>query len=268
MPRPHGLRLTRYSRPRSASWPSATFFVRRSASRRTMNASSARSSAGTTIIGLLVIEDVDLVRIDELGELERLLALQLDRLELLVVEQDVAALLILIALDDLVGIDRADAGHDLLIFDPLAGRLVDLVEGDGRAALGGGEDLDRDRDQGEPDLSLPIGACGHDCVLPDSIRCRFNPREGEGFRPGDRDPPEAPAFDRHPPDDSPPIDRVLRRFAVDTERGLEPARLFSNRAGLAVERRHAAGRHDRAVRHPAIFRDQQGETRPCRSALS
>ena len=44
----------------------------------------------------------------------------------------------LIALDDLVAVDRADAGHDLLIFDPLAGRLVDLMELDRRAALGGG----------------------------------------------------------------------------------------------------------------------------------
>ena len=107
------------------------------------------------IIGLVEIDRVDVAQVDELAEVERLAALQLDALDLLVLEQDIFALRHLIALDDLVAVDRADARHHLLIFDPLARRLVDLVEGDGRAALGRGIDLDRDRDQPDPDLSAP-----------------------------------------------------------------------------------------------------------------
>jgi len=113
------------------------------------------------IIRLLVIKRVDLVRVDELGELQRLLALQLHRLQLLVVEGDIMALRDFITLDDILGLDRADARHDLLIFDALAAGLVDLVEGDRRAALRRRIDFHGDRDQGEPDLPLPISPRRH-----------------------------------------------------------------------------------------------------------
>ena len=53
--------------------------------------------------------------IDELGQLQRLAALELDLLDLLGVEQDIFAFLDLIALEDFVAVDRADAGHDLFI---------------------------------------------------------------------------------------------------------------------------------------------------------
>ncbi len=58
-------------------------------------------------------------------------------------------------------VDRADAGDDLFIGDALAAGLVDLVEADRRARLGGGEDLHGDRDEGKADLPRPIGACCH-----------------------------------------------------------------------------------------------------------
>ena len=80
------------------------------------------------VIRLVEIDRVDVVLVDELDEVERLAALELDALDLLGVEQDIVALGDLVALDDLVAVDRADAGHDLLIFDALARRLVDLVE--------------------------------------------------------------------------------------------------------------------------------------------
>src|SRR3546814_2602048 len=44
-------------------------------------------------IGLFVIEHVDLVRVDELRQLERLLRFELDRVDLVLVEQDIFALL-------------------------------------------------------------------------------------------------------------------------------------------------------------------------------
>ena len=64
-----------------------------------------------------------------------LLRLELDVVDLVVGEQDVLALLDLVALDDVVGLDRADARHDLLVADALAARLVDLVEADPAADL-------------------------------------------------------------------------------------------------------------------------------------
>ena len=45
------------------------------------------------------------------------------------------------------GIDRADAGHHLFIFDALASGFVDLIERDRRAALRGGKDFHGDRDE-------------------------------------------------------------------------------------------------------------------------
>src|SRR5690606_11135557 len=80
-----------------------------------------------------------------------------DGFDLVVGEQDEIALLVLEPLHDLVGIHGADAGHDLLVFDRLAGGLVDLAEGELGAGLGGGIDFDGDRDERKPDLPLPDG---------------------------------------------------------------------------------------------------------------
>ena len=70
---------------------------------------------GRDIIRLVVIDGVDVGQLDELGELQRLAALQLDLLDLLGVEQDIFALGDLIALEDLVAIDRSDARHHLFV---------------------------------------------------------------------------------------------------------------------------------------------------------
>src|SRR3546814_19440559 len=77
---------------------------------------------GDDVIGLLIIEDVDLSLVDELAEFERMLALQLDRLDLLFVEQDVLALRQPVTLADVLPVDRADAGTALFIFYRLAAR--------------------------------------------------------------------------------------------------------------------------------------------------
>ena len=92
MPRPHGFRLTIYSRPRSVSWPSATFLVSLQRLAQHHERLLGEVVGGDDVIRPLVIKRVDLVRVDELGQLERLLALQLDRVELVVVEQHVMAL--------------------------------------------------------------------------------------------------------------------------------------------------------------------------------
>src|SRR5690606_37211856 len=115
------------------------------------------------VIRLFEVEHVDLAGVDELDEVERLAALNFGRLDLVVVEQDVVAFRHLVAFDDLVAVHGADALDDLLVVDPLAARLMDLVETDRRPALGGRIDLDRDRYEREADLPLPIGTCGHLC---------------------------------------------------------------------------------------------------------
>ena len=66
---------------------------------------------GHDIIGLLEIDFVDVPRFDELGEFERLLAFELDPLDLVLVEQHIFAFGIFEALDDIVDIDQPDAGH-------------------------------------------------------------------------------------------------------------------------------------------------------------
>src|SRR5439155_10393290 len=76
-------------------------------------------------------------------------------------EEDVVALGHLVPLDDLILVYRAQPGHDLLIFDPLAGGLVHLVELDRRAAPRCREQLDRDRDQSQTDLTSPNGTRRH-----------------------------------------------------------------------------------------------------------
>src|SRR3546814_14214783 len=91
----------------------------------------------------------------------------LDRLDLLFVEQDVIALRQLVTLDDVIAVDRADAGNDLFIFDRLAARLVNLAEADARARPGRGIDFNGDRHQRAPDLPLPLGVRR----TPMSFRC-------------------------------------------------------------------------------------------------
>lgn len=62
------------------------------------------------IVGLLEIARVDLVVIDELDEIDRALAFEFDGVELVIIERDVLVLLDLIALDDVCGINLANAG--------------------------------------------------------------------------------------------------------------------------------------------------------------
>src|SRR5262249_47484735 len=82
------------------------------------------------IIGALVIALVDFGGIDELNEIDGPLAFETHGLELFRLEEDVGVALDLVALDDVGGLDLTDPGHHPLIFDPLAGRLVNLVEPD------------------------------------------------------------------------------------------------------------------------------------------
>jgi hypothetical protein len=86
-------------------------------------------------------------------------------------EGDVLALGILVAFDDLGFLDDFGligsivwrtvdgGGKDLLVLYALAGLAVDLVEVDVGPGFGCDEELDAEADEGDLDLSGPVGAC-------------------------------------------------------------------------------------------------------------
>ena len=117
---------------------------------------------GRDEVGPLEIARIDVGGVDELDEVDRLLALELDRVDLLGLERDVGVVVDLVALDDVGVVDLADALHRLGVVDAAAGGLVDLAEGDLGLALDRVVDLNGDRDEGEAQEAFPVGARGHD----------------------------------------------------------------------------------------------------------
>lgn len=93
---------------------------------------------------------IDFPLLDELDDIQRLFRLELDGLDLVGFEQHIFSALQLEALHDLVGVHGADTWYHPLVADALARGLVDLVEGDARAAVGRGIELDRHRNQRDP----------------------------------------------------------------------------------------------------------------------
>ena len=63
-----------------------------------------------------------------------------------------------IHVDDVLGLDLADAGHRLFVVHALARGLVDLAEADLVLALDGIVDLDADGDEAQPQIALPVGS--------------------------------------------------------------------------------------------------------------
>jgi hypothetical protein len=118
-------------------------------------------AVGHDEVGLLEVERVDLVRIDKLDEIDGVLGFHTDRLQLRGLDRHVTALSDLVALDDLVAVDRTDPGHDLLVAHPCTRRTVNLMERDPPAVAGGAVELDREGDEGKPDVPLPVGAWCH-----------------------------------------------------------------------------------------------------------
>ena len=129
-------------------------------------------------IGLFIIEDVDRIGFHELDEVERLSALDLHRLDLILLQQDIIALRYLEALEDFLRIDRADARDHLVIMNGLARGFMDLTEAHRSAGFGGGVDFDRDGNQCQLDLALPKSACGH-VRPPDTRAC--GEKDGSGL---------------------------------------------------------------------------------------
>jgi hypothetical protein len=95
------------------------------------------------------------VDLDDVG------ALDLDRFELLILDHQVLALGDLVAAALVLGADGL-AGFliDKLLTQPIAGRLVDLPEGDAFSGRAGGVQCYRARDQGQFEMAFPVGTHG------------------------------------------------------------------------------------------------------------
>jgi len=104
---------------------------------------------------------VDGILVDETRELDGLLGFELELVDLLGVDQDVFALLVFVALDDLLVLDGPDARSDFLVADALARRLVDLVQCDASLRAGRRVELDRNVDERKPQMTGPEGAGCH-----------------------------------------------------------------------------------------------------------
>ena len=80
------------------------------------------------IVGRVLVNHVDLGRVDEGLDVQRVVRLQPHRLEVAVVDDDVLLVLVLVALDQIRPLDQPELGIDRLHVDPVVGVLVQLVE--------------------------------------------------------------------------------------------------------------------------------------------
>src|SRR5262245_46207529 len=119
---------------------------------------------GKQVIGFLEIAAVDLVEIDKRLHVDRVLRLELQRVDLFRLNEHVVTLGVLITLDDLFVGNLLEAlfGLDALqVFDRLATRLVDHAEGDRAFARSRGEELYRNEDKGQAKVARPDGNGSH-----------------------------------------------------------------------------------------------------------
>ena len=115
------------------------------------------------IIRVIEISPVDLVPRHETVDVDGVVALDRDRVDLLVRDLDIGALGVFVAAP-LVGSLNRLARHlvDELLAQPVAGLLVDLAEGDALGTAGRGMQRDRARDERELEIALPIRTRRHD----------------------------------------------------------------------------------------------------------
>src|SRR6185437_6575926 len=111
------------------------------------------------VVGALDVALVDLGFRHEAVDVDRMAALDRDRVELLVLDLQVDALVDLVAPPLVVGIDRLPRlVVDQLLAEAVAGLLVDLPESDPLARRGRGVERDRAGDEGKLEIAFPVGA--------------------------------------------------------------------------------------------------------------
>src|SRR5262249_49392835 len=114
------------------------------------------------IVGTDDVTRVDLLALDELIDLDRACGLERDVLELVLRHLEVAALVDLITLDDVVvGNLLAGLRVDADVFDAMAGVLVDLIEADFLGVGGSGIERHRTGHEREAEKTFPVGTRGH-----------------------------------------------------------------------------------------------------------
>ena len=101
------------------------------------------------------VDAAQLLGLDEAVDADGLVALRAQLVELVLVDDDVLALGVLVALDDLVAGDLAHLRGELLVLDAGVGLGVELVQRDVAAGRRGRVGLDRNRDEAELEESLP-----------------------------------------------------------------------------------------------------------------
>ncbi len=105
-------------------------------------------------IRLLKERRIELLKVDELLHLQRVLRRNAEVLDLLRVDLGVLAFAVLIALHDVGFFDRLFIRlRDLLVTDTCPGFTVDLVKVNFAFGFGGGKELDAERNQRNLDLS-------------------------------------------------------------------------------------------------------------------
>ena len=113
---------------------------------------------GSDVISGPVVDRVDLIEVDKVGDLDQLGFLGLRRVEFMIGQQDVLPTTEVVPFDDLRR-GNLDAGAfiDLLLPDPVRCPLFKLVEVD-RLVLCGRVEADRDIHQAEVERTLPNGS--------------------------------------------------------------------------------------------------------------
>ena len=111
------------------------------------------------VVGRPEVDGVDLMEIDEIGDLDEPRLLRLSRLQLFVAQDHVLPAAQVEAPDDVAVVDLlAGPLVHLSVANPVAGAGLELVEVDG-LVLGGGVDADRNVDQTEVERALPNCPC-------------------------------------------------------------------------------------------------------------
>ncbi len=125
-------------------------------------------------IGAVEIDVVDIVKTDELGDIEGLRGRNFQVLDLIGFEQDVFALFNLITLDDLVAFDLVTAFGDIHMAHALARLAVDFVQGQGARTVERRIDAHLQGHQRHAQIAAPVGSQGHRASLKRQRAVRLN----------------------------------------------------------------------------------------------
>ena len=143
------------------------------------------------VVGRVLVDHVDLVGVDEGLDVQGVVGLELHRLEVLVLDDDVLLVLVLVALHQVRALDQPELGIDRLHVDPVVGVLVQLVEADPLVRAGRRVEPHRAAHQAQLQITLPARSRRHCGLLRGGLRrgplpAPANPWRSRPSRPRDR----------------------------------------------------------------------------------